>query len=685
MTTTAPLPTASTVTTTTSTLPDVATTTRLLQRQVLPVDRDLDVMSLYADPGPAALDADRYEIGTGRLAREQHATALRDAVGAPVQVHPDQIESRQRFRVPEGERVSFGTYFNAFPASYWRRWTVVSSVTLTVTLEGHGATVTVYRSMANGRSQRVDSAATGEGRRGSFSFDLTLQPFTDGGWYWYDVVAGDEPVVVASAEWTAEVPVDRAQPGRATIGITTMNRPDFCANLLRQLGDDTDLRPFLDEVLVVEQGTKKVVDSPAYPGAANALGDRLRVIEQGNLGGSGGYARGQLETLRKGTADYFMCMDDDVVCEPEGIIRAVTFADLARRPTIVGGHMFSLYAKSRLHSFGEVVQPWRFWWQSAPGVFVDWDFGTRNLRSARWLHRRVDVDFNGWFMCLIPLMALAELGLSLPLFIKWDDSEFGLRAKEAGYPTVTFPGAAVWHIPWTDKNDALDWQSYFHQRNRFIAALLHSPYDRGGRMVRESFNHQVKHLVSMQYSTVELRHRALLDVLAGPEKLHQDLPTKLPEIRALTKEYTDARLQADPDAFPPVRRKKPPRKGRDESSIPGRLGLLFAAGTAPLKQLRPVRPLAKKHPEAEIAAMDAKWFRLTRYDAAIVSMPDGTSAALYQRDPDLFRNQLARTIEIHQRMLREWPSLAARYREALPAITSPEAWDQTFTDPSQAT
>ena len=52
-----------------------------------------------------------------------------------------------------------------------------------------------------------------------------------------------------------------------------------------------------------------------------------------------------------------MMMDDDVVCEPEGIIRAVTFGDLARRPTIVGGHMFSLYSRSRLHSFGEIVQP----------------------------------------------------------------------------------------------------------------------------------------------------------------------------------------------------------------------------------------------------------------------------------------------------------------------------------------
>ncbi len=99
-------------------------------------------------------------------------------------------------------------------------------------------------------------------------------------------------------------------------------------------------------------------------------------------------------------------MDDDVVCEPEGIIRAVTFGDLARRPTIVGGHMFSLYNKSELHSFGEIVQPWRFWWMTPLDGYSRWDLSARNIRSARWLHKRVDVDFNGWFMCLIPRVVI---------------------------------------------------------------------------------------------------------------------------------------------------------------------------------------------------------------------------------------------------------------------------------------
>ena len=652
-------------------------TTRLLQRQILPIDRDSDVFRLYVDPEAAILDADRYDIGSNRAAQELNNAALRQSVSSGTTIHPDQIQNRTDMLVPATERLSFGTYFNAFPASYWRRWTVVTDVTLTVSLVGHGAAVTVYRSMANGRSQRVDTATTGSESSGIFTFELPLKPFADGGWYWYDVVAADDDVVV-SAEWTAEVPEDRAEHGTVDIAITTMNRPDFCAKLLGQIGDDEVLRPYLDEVLVMEQGTQKVVDSPEFAKAEAALGATLRMIEQGNLGGSGGYARGQLESVRKGTATYLMCMDDDVICEPEGIIRAVTFGDLARRPTIVGGHMFSLFSRSRLHSFGEVVQPWRFWWQSAPGVIGDWDFGARNLRSARWLHRRIDVDFNGWFMCLIPRQILDEIGLSLPLFIKWDDSEFGLRAKAAGYPTVSFPGAAVWHVPWTDKNDALDWQAYFHQRNRFVAALLHSSYPNGGRMLRESLNHQIKHLVSMQYSTVELRHKALEDVLAGPDALHGELATKLGDIREFVKGFSDARLQVDPDAFPPVRRKKPPRRGKDGSEIPSRLSQLITAGFAPLRQLRPARELSREFPEAEVAAMDAKWYRLARFDSAIVSMPDGTSAALYQRDPEKFRELTRKTIEIHERLRKEWPRLSEEYRSKLGQITSPEAWDETF-------
>jgi galactofuranosylgalactofuranosylrhamnosyl-N-acetylglucosaminyl-diphospho-decaprenol beta-1,5/1,6-galactofuranosyltransferase len=244
---------------------------------------------------------------------------------------------------------------------------------------------------------------------------------------------------------------------------------------------------------------------------------------------------------------------------------------------------------------------------------------------------------------------------------------------------VTFPGAAVWHVPWTDKNDAVDWQAYFHHRNRLIAALLHSPYPHGGRLVRESLNHQIKHLVSLQYSTVELRHRAIEDVLAGPYQLHETLPTALADVNAFRKQWTDAQLHADPDAFPPVRRTKPPRKGKGPGSeIPGRLSQLLTAGLAPIRQLRPVRELSKEFPEVELPAMDTRWYLLAQFDSAIVSMNDGASAALYRRDPAHYREMLRKTVAIHVELRREWPRLAAEYRAALDEITSLETWEKTL-------
>jgi galactofuranosylgalactofuranosylrhamnosyl-N-acetylglucosaminyl-diphospho-decaprenol beta-1,5/1,6-galactofuranosyltransferase len=88
--------------------------------------------------------------------------------------------------------------------------------------------------------------------------------------------------------------------------------------------------------------------------------------------------------------------------------------------------------------------------------------------------------------------------------------------------------------------------------------------------------------------------------------------------------------------------------------------------------------MSRDYPEAELTAMDAAWFNLVKYDSAVVSMNDGSSVALYRRDPDEYRDLLKRTVAIHRRFHREWPALAQQYRDALGEITSPEAWEKTF-------
>src|SRR5262249_58965741 len=82
-------------------------------------------------------------------------SVIRFGVGLPA--HPaEEILPRRSAAISEGGRVSFGTYFNAFPASYWRRWTTVDSVTLRLRVAGDCAII-LYRSAAKGHSFPIET------------------------------------------------------------------------------------------------------------------------------------------------------------------------------------------------------------------------------------------------------------------------------------------------------------------------------------------------------------------------------------------------------------------------------------------------------------------------------------------------------------------------------------------------
>jgi galactofuranosylgalactofuranosylrhamnosyl-N-acetylglucosaminyl-diphospho-decaprenol beta-1,5/1,6-galactofuranosyltransferase len=536
----------------------------------------------------------------------------------------------------------------------------------------------VYRSTAKGHQQREAARSINDSEWQALEFTLSLKPFIDGGWYWIDLEGGDGSIEfeLRDAEWLVET--DNEQSGTVTIGITTFNRPDFCMDQLFELGKATEVLDAIDEIIVVDQGSQNVADHPSYPEAREILGDKLVLIEQGNLGGSGGFSRAMKETVERGKSTYCLLLDDDVVCETEGILRGIAFADLAKKPTIVGGHMFSLYDRSVLHAYGETVKRYTWFWGPAPKTQHGQNFARRSLPATKWLHQRIDVDYNGWWMCMIPTSVIRDIGLALPMFIKWDDAEFGLRAGKAGFPTVTLPGMAVWHVPWHEKDDTIDWQAYFHRRNRVVAALLHSPYEHGGRLVRESFEAQIRHLLSMQYAPAEMGLMALEDVLEGPHRMHRDVMERLPELREMRKGYPDSQMRPEIDAFPAAWRKKPPRKGRDPMA-PGNVVAKFKTlAVGALHQFQPVRSTAHDHPEVNVAHTDQRWWLLSQFDSAVVSAADGTSAAWYRRDPSQFRDLLRRSVAIHTRLWREWDEVAARYKEALPELVAPETWQKTF-------
>ena len=117
---------------------------------MFPVDGDTDTLPLYVD-----FDAARRVVETQGSGSKRGAAAAQPAV-LRSEMRSDFILGRRQLSLPAHRRVSFGTYFNAFPASYWRAAHRVQQVRLNIETDAE-ATVIVYKSSPRGSSNRVQS------------------------------------------------------------------------------------------------------------------------------------------------------------------------------------------------------------------------------------------------------------------------------------------------------------------------------------------------------------------------------------------------------------------------------------------------------------------------------------------------------------------------------------------------
>ncbi|WP_292711738.1 glycosyltransferase [Microbacterium sp. 67-17] len=563
--------------------------------------------------------------------------------------------SRSRLSLAAGGSLSWQTYFGSLPTAVWQRHTAVRRVALRATVVG-AATATVRGLTAAGTVRELARGAVADG-----GLDVAVD-VGDVGTVWAEVCT-ETGAVVSDARWESEtVP---AAPARAVVCVTTFDREADCIRLLRDLADP-EISDRVARVVVVDQGSRDLKAGAGFEAASAALGDRLEVIRQANLGGSGGFSRGIVAADDAG-GEWALLVDDDVRIEPEGIRRLLAFAERTPVPAVVGAQMLSLVAPRILHTWGERVDRDAFWWEPVAPSLDDVDVVATIADPAT--ARAYDVDFNGWWMCLVPLAAVRRVGAAMPLFIKWDDVEFGLRAQAAGHPVVTLPGAALWHMPWTAKDDGLDWQAYFQLRNRLVAALMHSPRRRGGRVLRDTWTQDVNHVLCLQYGAAAVRRAALADVLRGPSHLLPSLRNRAGEVRSFLAEGGHTvRAEAELPATVPAAPAAP--SGR--RSVGARLLRVLA------HQLRRSRPPA---PIPRLPRASGKWWSLGLMDAAVVDSATGRGAFLLTRSRRRCAALLRDATVLRIRLWLRWPQLAAQYR-AEAQLASLGSWRAVFADPS---
>ncbi len=233
-------------------------------------------------------------------------------------------------------------------------------------------------------------------------------------------------------------------------------------------------------------------------------------------------------------------MDDDVLLEPEILVRLTAFAACTSAPDDRRRADAEPAAPGHLHIAAEYADI------ETLQVGLPGAGRARGGRPARPTttracpinqERRVDTEYNGWWSCLIPAEIVRAIGYPLPLFFQWDDVEFGYRARAHGYPTVALPGAGVWHADfgWKDWDE---WHRYFNMRNGLITAALHTAVhgsarcDRFGMLLGQ-------YLVAMHYGLAATLIKAVEDFLEGPEILDDGSAGAAAEIRRIRAAYPE--------------------------------------------------------------------------------------------------------------------------------------------------
>jgi galactofuranosylgalactofuranosylrhamnosyl-N-acetylglucosaminyl-diphospho-decaprenol beta-1,5/1,6-galactofuranosyltransferase len=565
---------------------------------------------------------------------------------------------RRSIEVPSGKRVSLNTYFGRFPAAYWQRWTTVRSVDLELRVRGHGM-IYVRASDAEGRPRTVVAEAVEHEAAEVWGCSLTLDRFMDGGALWVEIEAEESALEVTDGRWTVPAP-RRHRP--TSVVVCTFNRADDCVDTLRTVADDLEALDMLERLYVVDQGTDAVESRPGFAPVKQRLEDRLHYLRQPNLGGAGGFTRGLYEVadVQHESHANVLFMDDDIVLEPDTVVRLTTFANSTEQPTIVGGQMLYLLHPDRLHVQAEFADLARLApAQTGENVLQNVNVGKKQQ------DRRADAGYNGWWACLIPSEVVARVGYPLPLFFQWDDIEYGYRARAHGFPTVTLPGAGIWHADFSWK-DWDDWHRYFNVRNSLITAALHSGAP-ARAWAAEMAQQLLRYTVSLQYGLAETALVAVEDFLAGPSMVDDGGVEAAARIRRLRAAFSETVTHA--------------AAGLSDSELSG--ATLVESGRPSLPKAvlakRLVQHLTNKpRGTAAVSAGDSGWWHVSLFRQVLVTDASQQGVRIRRYDRSQMLSTSRRAAAVLTRLVREGDAAAAAWKQAMPRLTGRENWKRLF-------
>lgn len=427
--------------------------------------------------------------------------------------------------------IDFLTYFNGFSASKWRRYAAIDQVSLHLELVGDPCTVTLLgiseadvdvkdapdpaglettsliKAEVHPKQLAIPVAFEGAADYQALELDVPVAGMLIVGF----VLASQGVTALRNASWQTKVSHERIRDVRIAIATTTFKNEGYIIPNIKMIRRDV----LESDESVADALHLFVVDNGQTLDAEELSGGGVTVLPNANEGGSAGFARGMLEALESEEGfTHVLLMDDDVRVSPESIIRTFNLLSLATdeyKDAFINGAMLEMEHPNKQFEDVSNVLPSGLYFRLKGNLFMD---TLIDVAMNEVINVEVPNAYGAWWYSCIPLSAVRASGLPLPLFVRCDDVEFGMRTK----PTyMTMNGICVWHAAFTHKFRApVDCYQYI--RNYLIMNAIHGISSEPLFLARATRSLQL-HLRAMAYETAELMVKGFEDYLKGPEWL----------------------------------------------------------------------------------------------------------------------------------------------------------------------
>lgn len=434
--------------------------------------------------------------------------------GAGTQSNPCELTGPARY--------DFTTYFNALPVRKWREYTLADGFFLHIELRGDGCTLVQTTANAFSHAPSLVESTRSQVNPSHEWLCVDLEITTVAA----DILAAFQietkgHLEVRNAYYYTKPSSAAAQPVELAVAMTTFEKEAFVTRnirLFRELLADPD-DPLSSHLTV------HIVDNGRTLDADELSSEHICIHPNPNVGGSGGFARGMIESLeQKPQATHILLMDDDVLVSPESIRRTYILLALAKpkyREAFISGAMLNLEEPDVFsEDIGYMTAAGAFSPLKQAGLHISQLHSCVSIEEEpaqiTTLPSEADQRYAGWWFCVIPTAQIKHNGLPLPLFVRADDAEYALRCKPR---IMTMNGICVWHAAFKFKYNAAV-ERYQVTRNTLIARYATGFAPKSDFLAEIERNVRIE-LDKCNYADAELVVKGIEDFLNGPEFIMQ--------------------------------------------------------------------------------------------------------------------------------------------------------------------